>query len=274
MADDATFRLELSGGTADQHEFRGYDGYMSLAGFAWTLSLIANYAETGKIRQRREFAGRDAVRAKAIEEGSILAEFGVILNSAPESLFGMVAGASASALLYSLVGYVIRRNLGQKTEDMDDLLRELIRLRGGDVETLVAITEAPIRQSHGVIGNGASQIKILGGSNIINTFDHATKDYVQLNMEDDEIIQKTVTVSAFSGNSGHGSVFDGDLGRNLPIYLKREQISRYGSVFTWGLHQYVTKTGKKVVIKFSRTLAMDGTPKKYNIISADIANEA
>jgi hypothetical protein len=50
------FRLVLTGDTADEHQFQGYDGYMALAGFAWTLSLISNYVETGKVRHRGGFS--------------------------------------------------------------------------------------------------------------------------------------------------------------------------------------------------------------------------
>jgi hypothetical protein len=51
------FRLVLTGETADEHQFQGYDGYMALAGFAWTLSLVSNYVETGEVRHRGDFPG-------------------------------------------------------------------------------------------------------------------------------------------------------------------------------------------------------------------------
>src|SRR5580704_3921666 len=99
MPDLIPFRLKLTGDTADQHQFQGYDGYMALAGFAWTLALVTNYAETGKIRQRGEFLGREAVRANAPAEGSIIADFTVWLEQNPAQILGL-GGASMGATAF------------------------------------------------------------------------------------------------------------------------------------------------------------------------------
>jgi len=220
MANLVPFRLKLTGDTADQHQFQGYDGYMALAGFAWTLALVTNYAETGKIRQRGEFAGRDAVRASAPAEGSIVADFTVWLQQNPVEVLGIGAagaGVAASVVLYDLVHRVISRNLGQDDPDQTATLNQLLSRRGGDVEALVAKVEPAIRQTHSVIGNGASNIQILGGHNIINNYNEETRDYVRLNVIDDHIQERDFSVAAFNVNSGYGSVFDTALGRTVPI---------------------------------------------------------
>ena len=112
MPEVVPFRLKLTGDTADQHQFQGYDGYMALAGFAWMLSLTTNYADTGHIRQRREFEGRQAVRATAPVEGSVVVDFMVYLQNNPEATFGALAsGLSGAALLTALFNRVINRNL-------------------------------------------------------------------------------------------------------------------------------------------------------------------
>ncbi len=97
--EQARFRLRLTGDTADHHEFQGYVGYMAFAGFAWALSLISHYVETGKIRQRRDFEGRQAVRATALTGGSLLADFSVWLAHNPIEIFGAAAAGSSAHLL-------------------------------------------------------------------------------------------------------------------------------------------------------------------------------
>jgi len=269
MPEIVPFKLKLTGETADNHQFQGYDGYMALAGFAWILSLVSNFSETGKIRQRGEFDGRHAVRAKALEEGSVVAEFLVYLQNNPAQVFGASVGAiGGGTLLYSLFNRVINRNLGETNPKTDAALDQLLRRRSGDVEALVAISEAPIRQAHQIIGNGASKVEISGGFNILNTFDHSTRDYVLINAKDDTQIKKEFSVSAFNANSGYGSVFDSDLGHVVPFSMSRETLRRYKGVFSWGLDEYVKESGKRISATFTRILSMDGRAKRYIIISA------
>ncbi|MGX1259355.1 DUF7946 domain-containing protein [Sinorhizobium fredii] len=269
MPEIVPFRLKLTGDTAEQHQFQGYDGYMALAGFAWMLSLVTNYADTGAIRQRGEFDGREAVRATAPAEGSVLVDFMVHLQNNPAIVFGALAGGLAGGtFLTSLFNRVINRNLGQENPDSDKPIAQLLGRRGGDIEALVAISEAPIRQAHGIIGNGANKMVISTGFNIINTFDSNTRDYVKLNAKDETLQIKQVSVSAFNANSGYGSVFDYDLGHVVPVSMSREILRQVKSVFSWGLDQYVQGTGKNIEIRFTRILAMDGRPKRYVIVGA------
>lgn len=115
-------------------------------------------------------------------------------------------------------------------------------------EALVAKVEPAIRQTHAVIGNGARKMQILGGHNIINTYDERTRDYVKLNIEDDQEIESDFSVSAFNVNSGYGSVFDNKLGRTVPISMSREVLRKVSNVFTWGLDQYANKTGGRIAM--------------------------
>ena len=91
---------------------------------------------------------------------------------------------------------------------------------------------------------------------------------MKANIKESEIIVKNVSVSGFYGNSGHGSVFDFDIGRTVPFSMKKEVLNIYGKYFSWGLDQYTNKTGKTIVIKFTRIVSLDGRPKKYVILSA------
>lgn len=274
MPHEVPFRLVLTGDTADQHQFQGYDGYMALAGFAWTLSLISNYVETGEVRHRGDFPGRHSVRAKAIGEGSVLAEFAVWMQQNPElAMMVNTAGAltmgMAGNFLYDVAKRVIGRNLGENVEPQTELMQRLLATRGGDVEALVAATEPAIRQSHSVIGNGAQVINIYGGSHVINKYDKVTKDYVLQNVEDRDVKQKDFSVAAFNVNSGYGSVFDFDLGRTVPISMSKEVSRNVSAIFTWGLDQYANSTERRISVKYWRILAMDGTPKRYVVLDAE-----
>lgn len=274
MVERVPFQLLLEGDTADQHEFQGYDGYMAFAGFARTLSLATNYIETGEIRQRGDFVGRHAVLARAPSEGSVLVDFAVLLEQRPEVIFGAAAaGLTAPALLKGLVKRIMDRNVGDNALPQDPQIASIIERHSGDVEALVAISESPIRQTHGVIGQGANQIKVVGGHNIIRTLDQRTKDYVNLNYEDPVVRNNIVSVASFNVNSGFGSIYDFDLARTVPISMPRDVLKQYRSIFTWGLDQYASGGGGRVRIEYWRILAMDDTPKKYIISAAERIRE-
>jgi hypothetical protein len=267
------FRLALTGDSADQNQFQGYDGYMSLAGFAWTLSLVSNYVETGKVRHRGDFPGRHAVRASALRPGSVIADFVVWIEQNPLlasalGVTGTIAVNVISDLVCDVVKRVVDRNIGKEEAPRSDAMQTLLARRDGDIEALVAATEASVRQAHMVIGNGAQIINIYGGNNIINKYDYATKNYVIQNVEDREVREKDFSVAAFNANSGYGSVYDFDLGRTVPIGMSREVVRSLGSTFTWGLDQYANRTGKRVSLRYWRILAMDGTPKRYIVLDA------
>jgi hypothetical protein len=270
MAEQVPFQLRLTGDTADYHQFQGYDGYMALAGFAWTLSLATNFAETGKIRHRGNFPGRRAVRAYPIDDGSIIAEFSVWLQNTPQEVFGTVAAVSGAHLLYGIVQRVVSRNVGRET-NTDAAIDQVTRKKAGDFEALVAVSEPSIRQTHDVIGNGADQISIAGGINILETLDRGTLDYVRMNVEDATPKEGVFTVSAFDANSGYGRVFDPVIGRGVPVTMVRENLRRYGSIFSWGLDQYTNRTGGRVHMNYTRILAADGRPKRYVVTAAERA---
>lgn len=264
MAEQIPFRLHLTGDTADFHQFQGYDGYMSLAGFALTLSLIANYAETGEIRWRGDFPGRHAVRAYTPQAGSFVADFVVWLEKNPARVLGLSnPSLETPHFFYELVRRIVARNLGENPAPNDALLAELLRLKGGDVEALVARTEAPIRQAHSVIGNGALSMDILGGYNVLGNFNPATREYVRASVEEETTKAKDFTVNAFSANNGGGAVFDSDLGRSVPFSMTKEILKTYGPVFSWGLDEYVRRTNRTIRMTYSRVLALDGRPKRY-----------
>lgn len=265
------FQLKLQGGDANQHEVPAYDGYMALAGFGLSLSLVSNYVETGKIRRRGDFIGRSSVKAKPISEGSIVSDFIVNLDHiAILATSGALSPATSVAFFYDIFKRTIDRNLGIETSPQTLELEALERSRVGDLEALVVATEHSVKQSHSVIGEGAKIINIYGGTKNIARYDANTKSYVEATIRDNTIKQKDVSVAAFNVNSGHGSVWDSDLNRVISIMVTKETLYRAKSVLTWGLNEYANGTGKKISLKYFSILAFDGTAKKYIVVDAEI----
>lgn len=269
------FSLELEGDDADAHQLQAYDGYMALAGFAFTLSLVTNFVETGKIRHRGDFPGREAVKAELTRPGSVIVPFVVELAQNPVLL--TIAGGLtlnvASNVLYDLMKRVVARNLGEEVEPTTPQLEEVLASRGGDVEALVAAVEPSVRQTHSAIGAGSQVINIYGGKHVINRYNRETKAYVTQSVEDEKLREKNFSVASFNANSGHGSVFDFDLGRTVPIKMTKASLKNNRAVMSWGLNEYANRTGKNIAVKYTRLLALDGTPKKYVIVEASIPKE-
>ena len=271
MADHASFTLRMTGGTAEYHQFEAYDGFVSLAGAARTLTLATNYVETGAIRQRGEYVGRHLVRALPMREGSLIAQFTVTLASSPAEVFGIAASISPSQLLYGLVHRMVSRNVGLPSNPLNDDISRVLEKRPGDVEKLVGISEPPLERAHDIIGNGVEDVEWVAGFDSIANFNRESKAYIKQTVYDPEVLHDDFTVTGFYGISGNGSVWDENLGHNVAISMDRETLRSVGKIFSWGLDQYTNNTGLQVRIAFSRNLSVDGRVKKYIIHSADYA---
>jgi hypothetical protein len=265
MAEIVPFDVILKGGAADRHRFQAYEGFNTFAGMSFTLALVANYVETGKVRHKGSFKGRGAVSAVAPASGSVIVEYAVSLATNPSAVFGAAITVSGAALMRALVGQVLTRNTG-KTQASPDLA-SLMKSRRGDVEALISATEPSIRQAHDVIGNGAKQLYVASGINLAK-LNAKTKEYIRSSHPENIPLTGKFTVTGFYGNSGHGSVFDKSIGKNMPFDMPKAVLDDVGPTFSWGLDQYTNNTGKRVVITYTRILSMDGTPKKYKVIAA------
>lgn len=270
MPEIATFRLKLQGGLADRHVMEGYDGYTALSGAAFALSLVTNYVETGKIRHRGDFVGRHAVFAEPMARGSLIADFKVLLNGNLKEVFEMPTGSSTS-MLYGLVRRVIHRNIGISSDAMNAETEYLLGDYSGDVEALVTATEPSLRRAHDAIGNTAHSIEWTGGFSAMGNLNPESKIYMKESIPDDTLLTRNVSVSGFFGNAGRGLVFDPILGRNISVSMSKETLIGTGTVFSYGLDQYMNKTGKMIQITFTRMLATDGRPKHYIVKHAKAA---
>jgi hypothetical protein len=179
---------------------------------------------------------------------------------------------AAAALLVDLTKRTIDRNLGIPPEPKTTALRELEDSPkfGGDLEALVAATDASVRQTHQMIGAGAKTVDIYGGTKRLGRFDLDTKAYVNGTIVGDNVEEKDVSVASFNVNTGYGGVFDFDLGRVVPITVNRDTLTSAKSVLTWGIDQYAQGTGKRISLRFRPVLALDDTVKRYLVIDATI----
>jgi hypothetical protein len=239
---------------------------MALAGFAWTLSLVTNYVETGKIRRRGAFEGRSKPELSRMEVITNLSLNGGFTALGVEIGIGLTVN-----FLYDLLKRTVNRNVGIETTPQIHALKTLERGRGGDLEALAAAVEPSVHQTHSVIGHGVGTINIYGNNNrIINTLNDETKAYVDGSIEDRRILAKDLSVASFNANSGYGSVYDGELGRTVHVKLTKDTLYGAKEVLSWGLHEYAKGTGKKVSLRFFRVVSFDWTPKRYIVVNAII----
>ena len=263
----ASFQLRLHGGLADRHIMEGFDGYNALAGAAYTLALVANYVETGVIRYKGQFKGRHIVLAEPIEPGSLLAKFKVLLAGDADRVFA-IPHADSESLLYGLVKRVVQRNVGAAAEPLNPETEALLENRAGEVEELVLAVEPSLRRAHEAIGPSATQIDWTGGFSAMGTLDPATRDYIKGSIPENVPMVQDVTVRGFYGNTGRGLVYDPTIDRNISISMRRETLALIGRVFSYGLDQYLNRTGNTIKIEFTRLLSSDGRPKHYLITGA------
>ena len=267
MADIALFELKLRGGLADRHIMEGFDGYNALAGAAYTLALVANYVETGVIRYKGQFIGRHIVLAEPIAQGSILAKFKVLLTGDAEQVFD-IPEADSESLLYGLVRRVVQRNFGLPADPLNSETEALLEDRAGEVEELVLAVEPSLRRAHEAIGPSAGQIEWTGGFSTMGTLDPATKEYLKASIPEGIPMTQDVTVRGFYGNTGRGLIYDPTIDRNISVSMRKETLAAIGRVFSYGLDQYLNRTGNTIRIEFTRLLSSDGRPKHYVITGA------
>ncbi len=264
------FGVRLTGGTARQSLMPAYDGFNSLAGFSLSLALVTNYVQTGRIRHRGDFPGRDAVLAKPLVPGSVVSDFIVQLGRVAFGFGDGLTDTQAREFLVDVFKRTIDRNLGLDPEPSTDELSQLESSREGDLEALAAAIEPAVRQSHAVIGPRANVINVFGGSRKIATYDDETKRYVSSWVEDKTIRRKDFSVASFNVNTGYGGVYDRDLRRVMPIKVSDETLPSAKAVLTWGIDQYARGTNKYVDLTYWTLNALDGRPKRYMVIDAVI----
>lgn len=265
----AKIELTLRGGLSDRHEMEGYDGFNSLASAAFAASLVANYVETGEVRHKGQFKLRHAVLARPMRAGSLITDLTIPLSDGINAKHEVSAGSPVNLFL-GLMKRIIGGNVGVETTPLNPETEQAVRARGGHIEALVAATEPSLRRAHDVIGDSAKTLEWTSGFNSIGQLDLRSKAYMNDTVPDRTPRHKDVSVSGFLGNSGRGLVFDRVLGRNIGIVMNRDTLNDVGTVFSYGLDQYMKKTRNYIRIRYTRMNSSDGRPKRYVIEDARV----
>jgi hypothetical protein len=266
--------LKFRGGDADDHRLDAYAGGMSLSGIAKGLERIGHYAVTGKIRKQFPYDTRIRFFIETPSPGSL--EWAVGVYFAVQTAFAadpLLGGLTTNAL-YDLVKMTFGRAIGNGGAPQTEQTNLLDDRKGGDVEALVDSVESPMREAHTVIGNSAHDIQIVNGQNnvVINHLTLVTKEYVTITLKGDSE-RVDVSVGSLNANQGTGRAWFGNLGKLVPFNVSNKASSRTLAALSWGIDQYVNKTGQRVSIIYEPLRAADGRLKRIIIYDAEPASD-
>lgn len=262
--------VSFRGADADQHRIDAYSGSESIAGISRSLALVAHYAATGVVRRRYPFSDDLGFYIEAVEPGSFNWRYALIGVALPTIGLGLTTNA-----VYDLGKLAFSRAIGHTATGLDTEVEKIDAERGGDIEALVEAIEPALKRGHSGIGETASQIVIVNGSNnrTLVSFDESSKDYLSQTI-DGKIDTQDVSVSALNVNDRTGRVYFADLHRTVPFFIANESDPKTLSVLSKGLNNYANKNGLRIKIIFQRLNANDGRLKRIIIYSAiDISDE-
>lgn len=262
--------LRFRGGDAEDHRVDAYAGGMSLSGVSKGLERIGHYAVTGKIRKQFPYDQRVRFYVEAPRSGSLEWVIGVYFAVQTAFAADPLLGGLTTNALYDLVKMTFGRAIGSGESASTAQTQALDDRKGGDVEALVDSVESPMREAHTAIGNSAHDIQIVNGQNnvVINQLTLVTKEYVTISLRgDSERID--VSVGSLNANQGTGRVWFGNIGKLVPFNVASKATDRTMSALSWGLDQYIKKTGRTVSIVYEALRAADGRLKRIIIYDAE-----
>lgn len=271
MTEELKYKLIYEGDEADRNRLPAHKGAISLEGVTWSVSLLAHYAATGKIRSRGDLSPKIKVYLRPARQGSFTNEI-VVFVTEPDNIFlTSVAGAYVAATAGQLLNTIIVKSLKEvcgliyKHTRHDE--RWLTKLPSGDVEALVDKIEPSMRRAHEVIDEGAKTLEIKKGQTPLITFDSLTKAYVNADNVGDET-SRTVSVGAFNANSGNGRVYLPDVGKTVPFSVPKGLDSATYAALSYSLDQYVNGRPSQIEMTSTEILAADGRIKKLIVSQA------
>lgn len=276
MAIELKYRLVYEGGEADRQRLPAHDGALSLEGFTWTLSLLAHYAATGKIRNRGELSPNAKVFLLPARQGSFIADAYVFITE-PNNLFltsiiGTHAVATIGGIFNSLIVSAVREVCGLSTTHTDREERLLSKFPSGDREALLDRIEPSMRRTHEVIGDGVDTIHLRKSNRAVARFSSETKAYVNAQIPGRRGT-RDVSVGAYNFNSGNGRMYLADIGKTVPFAVPKGLDAKTYSALSYSLDQYVNRRPSVIEIDFSEVLALDGRIKKLRVHKARKATD-
>jgi len=272
MADQEII-IKFDGDLAEQHVLPAYGGSVSMRGVARSVVMIGNYLAEGKIRKKAPFSENIRFYLHPPREGSF--ESLISFASAnPEMLAisGVIGGLSLnvfSNFISDGIKYCFNRVVGREVQPETAELKQLNEKRGGDLEALIDSIEAPARDAHAVIGNGAHNIVLIAGSNNIVTLNANTKRYISTTLCENQPKIKLVSVGMFNVNTRYGRVFDYEFGKTIPFIVDRASSHQTMGNLSTSLDRYARGLlNKDVAIKYIQETDIDHRPKRYIISDA------
>lgn len=276
MAEELKYRLIYEGEEANRNRLPAHKGAISIEGVTWSLSLLAHYAATGRIRSRGELSPNIKVYIRPARQGSFINDVYIYVTE-PENLFitsiaGGYVAATAGQLLNTLIAKSLKEVCGLIYKHTRHDERWLNKLPSGDVEALIDKIEPSMRRAHEVIDDGAETLEITKGRTPLVKFDSVTKAYVNADITGDET-SRVVSVGAFNANSGNGRVYLPDVGKTVPFAVGRGLDSPTYAALSYSLDRYVNGLPSHIDLTSTEMLAADGRVKKLIVSKARKLND-
>lgn len=254
------FTIEFYGQDADEHLLPAREAVLAMGGITKSFLIATEYLALKKVKQRYPFHASEVYLAPP-EEGSWKIKAVAVMSS-------MALGVSSSAA-WDFSKYVWGQATGQPTEVTNDIALKAINDAHGETEAVVNNVRPHLRAAHDIIGAGANQVIIVGGTGNTVVFDAETKAYVSSDGLDTDIQNKIVSVGALNGNSRFGKIFDHELGHIVTIEVARDVSADTMIVLGDGLGRYLR--GDRTPTTYIRYMTYRDhldRPTKYLILGA------
>lgn len=268
-------RAKFTGEMADSHMLPALEASQSIEGIARVLTVVSHYMVTGEVRKRHPFESTAKIIIRPLENGSVEALFGLLMQPdtfSTTTTVGAIGTGIASAYFKDLLSFLTNRMVGKKHEPKTDELKQLLASRSGEVDALADAIEPSIKRAHSSISNGAGQIVIISGSNNVVNFDAKTKHYINNTKLAEELETKIVSCGSLNANTRYGRVFDAEHGRTIPISVSRQAEPRTLGALADSLTRYskrkMSTEGSEVSISYRVEYDADGVVKRYIIYDA------
>lgn len=245
----------------------------SLEGIARGMVLIGHYLSEGRLKRKPPYSKNISFFLEPPRRGSWEAVYLAVINH-PELLpFGALSANVAANLLTDALRYVFSRAVGGMAEPRTDQVKSLNEEKSGDIEAVVEAVEPGLLRAHTVIGNGASQILIVNGSNNIINFDWNSKDFMRSSRISPEDEFQEVSVSALNALERTGRVFIRSLQRTVPFKIDKHADRGTLPALSHSLNRYTSERDSDVELRFRRVVAPDGRVKRIIILGARIPGD-
>lgn len=272
MAEEIRYRLQYVGDDADRHILPAHSGSQSLEGISWSVSVLANYLATGRLKKRGALDTRIQVFIAPAQQGSFVDDL-LIFVTEPNNMFltsivGAHAVSTVGQVLNSFIVSAVRQVCGLPSVDDQQQRSWLDRFPSGDMEAALDAIEPSMKRAHSVIGEGATQLIIQRDAAPLVSLDRRTKAYVNANIEGEEIVQRIVSVGALNVNTGNGRAYLPDIGKTVPFNVVREPDTGTYQALSYSLDRYARGLPDHVQIRCREIFANDDRIKRLVVYGA------